>query len=373
MFSAVKYFCRKIDRIRFDSDKLLREIMGSYFDATYEGILEPIPITQITSVCPEPLGEGGRGIVYKATWSCPQKMDMPSPENITVAVKAIKTKDRGDLNRFFKELKANVIALQGSSVSCVRCFGISKTRSRQSSSKHLEPSTESSSLSSVLPHDTFLLVVEYAKDGFLTKYLLKTLNGDISDWPRIRDVLIDLTVCIFELHEVGIIHRDLHENNVLIGTDDTSMDEDALERPALKVSDLGESALSELTLQGGTYGDRNVWAPEIIRGRNYSKASDIYAMGSIMEKTVSLQWEVSLSKHGIKTTMTPKFIVDVMRWCRQPKASDRPSAEEASSALGDHMMETEFEMEEVDPDRIFSYEKETENHDNDENEQEIPP
>lgn len=63
----MKHFCRKIDRDRFGSDKLLHEIMGPSFDPSYEGILNPIPIEEITYVDPEPPGEGEPGIVYKAS------------------------------------------------------------------------------------------------------------------------------------------------------------------------------------------------------------------------------------------------------------------------------------------------------------------
>lgn len=105
---------------------------------------------------------------------------------------------------------------------------------------------------------------------------------------------------------------------------------------------------------------------------NTVKASDVYAMGCIMAKVVSLQREACLAKQGIKTTSTPKFIVHVMRSCLRPNDSQHPSAGEASGEFGDHILEEKFEMEDADPAKIFEVEAEIEEHNFNEAWREIP-
>jgi serine/threonine protein kinase len=99
------------------------------------------------------------------------------------------------------KLSVNVATLQHhlSIRSCIQCLGISKT--------HTEQDLKNETGCNLLPPDTYLLVMEYAEFGPLLTYFSKILQGNSFDWPRIRDILVDLTVCVFELHEVGIIHR----------------------------------------------------------------------------------------------------------------------------------------------------------------------
>jgi hypothetical protein len=63
-----------------------------------------IPCEEISFVDPMPIGEGDRGTVYRAVWSCPKKINTLSSQEIDVALKSIKLKG-ADLDRFMKEVR----------------------------------------------------------------------------------------------------------------------------------------------------------------------------------------------------------------------------------------------------------------------------
>ncbi|CAB4424099.1 unnamed protein product [Rhizophagus irregularis] len=60
----------------------------------------------------------------------------------------------------------------------------------------------------------YLLVLEYADNGTLRKYLKK--NFDTFRWERQLNFAKEIASAIVCLHYNGIIHRDLHSNNILV-------------------------------------------------------------------------------------------------------------------------------------------------------------
>lgn len=96
-----------MDELRFGRPEQLQDILGLPDQLDSERLIDIIPFEQIVSVDRTPLGQGERGVVYKATWSCPQKSDMPAPEEITVALKAMKAGKPDDLKHFFREVCFN--------------------------------------------------------------------------------------------------------------------------------------------------------------------------------------------------------------------------------------------------------------------------
>lgn len=94
-----------MDDLRFGRPEKLHDILGLAYPLQYEELVDVIPFKQILSVDPTPLGEGARGIVYKARWARPQMSDMPAPEEVTVALKAMRTSNPDHLKRFFREVR----------------------------------------------------------------------------------------------------------------------------------------------------------------------------------------------------------------------------------------------------------------------------
>jgi serine/threonine protein kinase len=136
------------------------------------------------------------------------------------------------------------------------------------------------------------------------------------------------------------------------------MDPESLEGPKLMISDLGESTLSDEPFYSGTYGYQNAWAPEVRRGRHYSAASDVYAMGCLIAKIVKLQWDVAERKEGINIAKAPKVVVEVMRRCLIPDPEKRISADEAYGMLESSLFDDEDGvLVDINPVEVFSFDE----------------
>jgi len=88
-----------------------------------------------------------------------------------------------------------------------------------------------------------------------------------------RDYLAQICIGLCAAHDVGVIHRDLKPQNVLVG-----------ERGAIKIIDFGlakATAADGLTATGMLLGTPNYMAPEQIRGKNVDARADVYSLGAL--------------------------------------------------------------------------------------------
>src|ERR1043165_75435 len=104
------------------------------------------------------------------------------------------------------------------------------------------------------------------------------MNSDFYNikWNEKLIILRRTVLGLKHLHDQKIIHRDFHSGNILYEND---LD--------VVISDLGLS--KSLTDNGndGIYGVIPYMAPEILRGKEYTKSSDIYGFGMIMWELIT--------------------------------------------------------------------------------------
>jgi len=81
---------------------------------------------------------------------------------------------------------------------CVPLLGVTRT-----------PVEEYSGPSGILPRDHLLLISEFAEYGSLRDYLQTRLAGNESDWTVILQVIRDLIESVRDLHEEGVLHRQV--------------------------------------------------------------------------------------------------------------------------------------------------------------------
>ncbi|KAM3602732.1 uncharacterized protein V6R79_009750 [Siganus canaliculatus] len=119
------------------------------------------------------------------------------------------------------------------------------------------------------------LVMEYCDGGDLNQYLLSRPP----DTMRNHSVVRQLCSAIAFLHGLGITHRDLKPDNVLVCI--------TTKGPVVKVADFGLSKMTEGTLDGdvtrqrfsSTCGSDFYMAPEVWGGLTYSAQADIFSLG----------------------------------------------------------------------------------------------
>ena len=96
----------------------------------------------------------------------------------------------------------------------------------------------------------------------------------------------------------------------------------------------------------GNYGVLPYMAPEVLRGHQYTKASDIYSFGIVMNELMSEETPYNNISHdhilavkickGLRPEIsedTPKLLADLIMKCWDAKAENRPTAKELSQIL----------------------------------------
>ncbi|GBC47577.2 kinase-like domain-containing protein [Rhizophagus irregularis DAOM 181602=DAOM 197198] len=230
-------------------------------------MLKYIPYSQFTNV--KRIAKGGYGIVYQATWLNRTK---------NVILKRFKSN-----KCFLDELKSNYHCCYEIYYGLIETYGYTK-----------DPKL-----------DDYILVMQYASEGDLHKYLQKEFTK--INWGKKITILVYISRGLFAIHDENFIHRDLHSGNILVNNDSSYIE--------YAVGDLGLSRhANDILSNNEIYGVIPYIAPEIFKGSTFSKESDIYSLGMIM-------WKLT-------TEDTPKHYANVMKryWDSDPKK--RPSARE---------------------------------------------
>ena len=183
------------------------------------------------------LGEGGMGLVFKAHRD---GGDRP------VALKVLKRQLSGDFifqQRFKQEARAAAEVRDRHLVAILE--------SAESDGRHY-------------------LASDYVDGGSLTDRVAADGPLPVADVVR---VVTEVAAGLDALHEAGVMHRDIKPSNVLFDSDGTAM-----------LTDFGLAkgrAYTVLTRPGQVMGTLDYLAPELIRGKPATPATDIYALGCV--------------------------------------------------------------------------------------------
>jgi serine/threonine protein kinase len=193
----------------------------------------------------EVLGEGGMGLVFKARREGDEQ---------PVALKVLKRQLSGDFifqQRFKQEARA-----------------AAEVRDR-----HLVAILESAEWDG-----RHCLASQYVDGGSLTDHIASAGPLPLADVVR---VVAEVGSGLDALHAAGVMHRDIKPSNVLFDSDGTAM-----------LTDFGLAkgrAYTVLTRPGQVMGTLDYLAPELIRGKPATPATDIYALGCVAFECVAGQ------------------------------------------------------------------------------------
>lgn len=141
---------------------------------------------------------------------------------------------------------------------------------------------------------------DFIKEGGLVAYVMEYVEGPslgrfLKDGPltvrQAVNVTFQLASALEAVHSVGVIHRDLKPDNVLVlGTRQT----DLAGVPSVKILDFGiakstQETTDHKTVTGSMLGTPTYMAPEQVAAEAVSPATDVYALAEILYEMVSGQ------------------------------------------------------------------------------------
>ena len=115
------------------------------------------------------------------------------------------------------------------------------------------------------------MVLEYAENDNLRKYLKSNFFN--LTWNKKLQVLKNIALNLHTIHSKEYVHKDLHSGNILQFGSYT------------KITDLGLAQLinnSKSSNSSNVCGVLPYITPEVLDGKSYTFASDIYSFGIIM-------------------------------------------------------------------------------------------
>src|SRR5688572_20448912 len=179
-----------------------------------------------------------------------------------------------------------------------------------------------------------MIVMRYAENGSLRKNLQNIVKDKwINKLLKLKDIISGLDT----IHQKQLIHCDFHHGNILD------------QKYFMSISDLGLCKPVEYFQhfkKDNIYGVLPFVAPEILRGKSYTTASDIYSFSMIMWEFTSgmppfddrahdfqLGLSICNGKRPEITENIPKCYVDLMKKCWDKDPLIRPNASEIKNII----------------------------------------
>jgi len=203
-----------------------------------------------------------------------------------------------------------------------------------------------------------MMVLEYAEYGNLRNYL-KTNFSNLK-WKEKLSFLDDIAFNLKTIHDENYIHKDLHSGNILQFNN---------EYGDTKITDLG---LAQSINNSKTSNSSNVCgvlpyiAPEVLDGKPYTFASDVYSFGIIMVEVSTGKPPYGSVPHDEKLALaicnglrprvakgTPQCYIDLVNQCLDADPEKRPSTYELLDMISSWQSD---DKEFIDADKIISQE-----------------
>jgi serine/threonine protein kinase len=154
---------------------------------------------------------------------------------------------------------------------------------------------------------------------------------------EVAEIGAQVAAALAAAHAVGIVHRDVKPGNILLADNGT-----------VKITDFGISrALDEgtVTTQTGMAGTPAYLAPEIARGEDPSRASDVFSLGSTLYHAVEGRPPFGTTSnplallHAVASGIAPPPrnagpLADTLSNLMRPDPVTRPTMLDAATALG---------------------------------------
>ncbi|RHZ86334.1 hypothetical protein Glove_52g88 [Diversispora epigaea] len=304
------------------NDKIDKFIQDAQLNANRRSkVIEWIPYNRFKDV--KQIGKGGFGTIHYAMWldGRIKKWDIENQQlrrygKIEVALK--KFDNFVNFNDILNEMEIHLTTNKEYYYASIRFYGITQ-----------DPETHS-----------YMMVLDYAKDGNLREYL--KINFNNINWFQKFLNLWELSHKLMNIHELDIVHQDFHPGNIL-SSDFKSLD--------IMISDFGLSKLigkdPNNPEKKNIFGVLPYIAPEVLSGdEEYTKAADVYSFGIVAYEIVTgfppypdIPHDNDLALkicNGLRPKIpfnTPKLFTRMIMRCWDARVTHRPTFEELRDEL----------------------------------------
>ncbi|GBB87753.1 hypothetical protein RclHR1_14240002 [Rhizophagus clarus] len=183
----------------------------------------------------------------------------------------------------------------------------------------------------------YIMVLEYAEGGNFNNYLDK--NYEKFDWFNGLKVLSDIFNGLSKIHQEYKVHCNFHMGNILF----TKMDDNY----NACISDMELCKKIDNINETSIYGVMPYVAPEVLKGKPYTQASNIYSFGMIMYVIATGRQPFDDRAHDeilvlnicngtrpkINEKLVPKCYIDLMKRCWDSIPNNRPNSIEIKEMI----------------------------------------
>ncbi|POG58137.1 kinase-like domain-containing protein [Rhizophagus irregularis DAOM 181602=DAOM 197198] len=174
------------------------------------------------------------------------------------------------------------------------------------------------------------MVLQYAKDGNFNQWIKE--NYEYFIWENKLSALLNIINGIKEIHQKSLVHRDFHTGNILFLSNIDNFGN------CISISDMGLCGEVGNIDETKIYGVMPYVAPEVLRGKPYTQAADIYSYGMIMYFVATGKQPFGDCAHdhnlaldickGVRPEISepeaPRCYIDLMKKCWDIDKNNRP-------------------------------------------------
>ncbi|RIA91369.1 kinase-like domain-containing protein [Glomus cerebriforme] len=302
---------------QMNQNKKINDLIKDMQFINYDSLFEFVTYDQFNNI--KKIGKGGFSTVYSAIWkNGPVRFNTNIGQWIRKPNKKVALKCLYNSQNFIDKLLSEVKAYSNRDFdSILKIYGISQN-----------PNTME-----------YIIILEYAEGGNFNDYLNR--NYEKVDWLNKLQILIYIIEGLKEIHQKQMVHRDFHIGNILF-----------------KYIQYNNTCISDMGLCGevcnvdetNIYGVMPYVAPEVLRGKLYTQAADIYSFGMIMYFVAIWKQPFDNRAHneilaldicnGIRPKLDelnelkiPTCYIDLMKKCWNSTPENRPNATEIEELI----------------------------------------